>query len=77
MKKYQSLVKRLKGKVKNLEQELKDINHENYMEKEGNLEDIRLLSKENRFLEGIIGILLQPTELETIRSACEYNDDKG
>lgn len=63
LKKYQGLVRRLKSKVKNLEQELRDINHENYMEKECNLEDIRILSKENRLLEGIIGIMLQPTEL--------------
>ena len=63
LKKYQGLVRRLKSKVKNLEQELRDISHENYMEKECNLEDIRILSKENRLLEGIIGIMLQPTEL--------------
>ena len=41
------------------------------------MEDIRLLSKENKLLEGIIGILLQPTEVETIRGACEYNEEKG
>lgn len=71
--KYKSIVKKLKGKAKNLEQELKDINHENYIEKEQNLEDIRVLSKENKLLEGIIGILLHPTELDTVRGQCEYN----
>ena len=31
--KYKSVIKKLKGKVKNLEMELKDITHENFVEK--------------------------------------------
>lgn len=75
--KYKSIVKKLKNKVKNLEQELKDINHENYIDKEENLQDIRILSKENKLLEGIIGILLQNNEIDIIRGQCTFNEDSG
>lgn len=41
------------------------------------MEDIRILSKENKLLEGIIGILLQPTEIDIVRSQCIFNEDSG
>ena len=57
---YKSLVKKLKGKIHGLEVELKDINHENYMDKEILLDDVRAITKENKLLEGIINIMLLP-----------------
>lgn len=35
--KYKNVVKKLKSKVKSLEQDLKDIQHENFLDKEQNL----------------------------------------
>ncbi len=43
-------VKMYKQQIKSLEQELKDIAHENYLDKELVLNDIRELGKENKLL---------------------------
>lgn len=54
-------IKEMRNRVQQLEREVKDIGHENYLEKECLLEDIRDLTKENKFLENVIGMLLQNT----------------
>ena len=71
--KYKAVAKKLKAKVKNLEQELRDITHENFVDKEENLEDIRVLSKENKMLEAILNVLVTGSDLETIKAQCEFN----
>ena len=67
-------IKEFKSKVGQLEREVRDIGHENYLDKECLLEDIRELSKENKFFENVLGMLLQNTELEDIRMASSYNE---
>lgn len=61
------IVRALKHQIKNLENEIKDIGHENYLDKEMILNDIRELSKENKLLEGIVSILLSPKELVKVK----------
>ena len=73
---YKNLVKKYKAKIHSLEVELKDINHENYMDKEILLDDVRVITKENKLLEGIINIMLLSSELESVKEASEYNQEK-
>ena len=47
------------------------------MDKEENLDDIRVLSKENKMFEAIIQMLVSSSDLESIKSQCEYNEEQG
>lgn len=46
------------------------------MEKESVLEDVRSLSKDNLLLEGIIAMLLKSYEVDAIKTAATYNEEK-
>lgn len=46
------------------------------MDKEILLDDVRAITKENRLLEGIINIMLLPHELETVKQASEFIEEK-
>lgn len=46
------------------------------MDKEVILEDVRGLNKENQLLEGIINIMLKPHEIQAVRAAAMYNEEK-
>lgn len=46
------------------------------MEKEVILEDVRNLNRENQLIEGIVSVLLRPHEIQAIREASTYNEEK-
>lgn len=69
------MIKKQKQKIKSLECDLKDINYENYKDKEELLEEIRSLNKETKMQSCIMSMLLTKEELEIIKSACEYRDE--
>jgi hypothetical protein len=37
---------------------------------------VRSLNKENQILEGVINMMLRPHEIEAVRAASVYNDEK-
>lgn len=41
------------------------------------MEDIRVLSKENKMLEAIIQMIVSSTDLDAIKSQCEYSEEQG
>jgi hypothetical protein len=72
---FKKLVKKQKQKIKSLECDLKDINYENYKDKEELLEEIRSMNKETKMQNCILGMLLTKEELEIIKSVCEYKEE--
>lgn len=71
---FKKLVKKQKQKIRSLECDVKDINYENYKDKEELLEEIRCLNKETKMQACILGMLLTKEELDIVRSVCEYRD---
>ena len=72
---FKKLVKKQKQKIRSLECDVKDINYENYKDKEELLEEIRCLNKETKMQACILGMLLTKEELDIVRSVCEYRDE--
>ena len=75
MEHLKKLAKKQKQKIKSLECDLKDINYENYKEKEELLEEIRSENKETKMQNCILAMLLTKEELEIIKTACEYKEE--
>ncbi len=46
------------------------------MDKEIILEDVRSLNKENQLMDTMINMLLRPHEIDAVRNAAVYSDDK-
>lgn len=68
----QDLHKKYNGAMK----EIKDLEKENEGNRGELLESIRSLEKDVKLYSGIARMMLNNDELEAIRGACTWNDDK-
>jgi kinesin family protein 3/17 len=69
------LVVYLRKKYQEAMTEIKDLEKENENGREDLLDTIRVQDKENKFIMAILKMLLKSDEIETMRSASEWNDD--
>ena len=68
------IVKELRGKYKNIMNEIQQANHDFESQKEGIYEDLRGLNVENDFLNGILMQAVPGNELEVIKKRSKYDE---
>lgn len=73
VKRYNRLVKVLRAKCL----EIRDLEQENYLEKEEYLDGLRLMDRENKFLNQVVKMLLEKREVEKIRKISRWKDEKN
>ncbi|CAD8192687.1 unnamed protein product [Paramecium pentaurelia] len=75
VEKLRKLVKYLRKKLEEAQNEQKDLKQEVEYEKEDLLDTIRNQEKEIKLYSGIIKMMFNQTELESLQAACEWDDD--
>ncbi|CAK59575.1 unnamed protein product (macronuclear) [Paramecium tetraurelia] len=73
--KLRKLVKYLRKKLEEAQNEQKDLKQEVEYEKEDLLDTIRSQEKEIKLYSGIVKMMFNQTELESLQAACEWDDD--
>jgi kinesin family protein 3/17 len=68
------VVKDLRVKYKSTLMEIDKANHDFEYQKEEFYEDLRLLTKENQFLEGVVEMIFPASQLEVIKKRAEYEE---
>jgi hypothetical protein len=71
-----NVIKQLRFKYKQSLDEIKDLEHENQLNREDLLENIREQEKELTWNSKVISIMLNQTEIETLKDKCKYDENK-
>ncbi|CAD8198613.1 unnamed protein product [Paramecium octaurelia] len=77
VEKLRKLVKFLRKKLEEAQNEQKDLKQEVEYEKEDLLDTIRSQEKEIKLYSGIVKMMFNQTELESLQAACEWDDDSS